>query len=98
MATQPYFNNQSGNLIGGLGAAGSLASGLGALFSDRRLKKDIRQIDTLDNGLPFYAFRYKGEQMLHLGVMADEVELIHPEAVFYDHNGYAKVDYARAVR
>ena len=49
---------------------------------DRAAKKDIKQIGRLDNGLPIYSFRYKGDDTLQLNVMAQDVEKINPSAVF----------------
>lgn len=67
-------------------AAGSVASS-----SDRRLKKDILKIGEL-NGHNIYEFRYKTDDATapkHVGVMAQEVEQTHPEAVVDTPNGKA---------
>ncbi len=76
-------NMQSG--LFGLGAA--------ALMSDRRLKKNIKRIGKNIIGLPLYAFEYLwGEKAI--GVMADEVEKVMPEAVIEHPSGYKMVNYA----
>ena len=51
-----------------------LGTGLQAasLFSDRRLKTDIRRVGATDEGTPVYTYRYGGEGPFHMGVMADE--------------------------
>ena len=67
-------------------------------FSDRRLKRDISRIGTLKNGLPVYYFRYKWSEKLYVGLMADEVEQVHPEAVLDGPFGFKMVNYAAAVR
>jgi hypothetical protein len=91
---QQYNNQQS--LLGGLFSAG--ANLLPLAFSDRRLKEDIRRIGTADNGLPIYAYRMLDDTKTQIGFMADEVEAIHPEAVFHDPSGYLKVNYEEAVK
>lgn len=77
--------------------AGILGGILGALPSDRRLKEDVRRVGTLDNGLPVYAYRYTGEAATRIGLMADEVELVHPQAVIETADGFKAVNYERAV-
>jgi hypothetical protein len=62
-----------------MSAAGSAAGAAAA--SDRRVKEDIKQVGTLDNGLPVYTFRYKGGSVTHMGVMAQDVEQVNPDAV-----------------
>lgn len=102
---QNNYNNQMqqynaqmqnrGGMLGGLfGLAGSLGSA--AITSDIRLKTDIARVGTLDNGLPVYSYRYKSGGPIHIGVMAHEVEAVHPEAVV-EIGGFKAVDYARAV-
>lgn len=82
--------------MGGLfGLGGAL---IGALpTSDRRLKTDIKRVGTLDNGLAVYSYRYVSGGPTQIGVMADEVEQIMPDAVFLHDDGFRRVNYARAV-
>jgi hypothetical protein len=68
-----------------------------AMGSDRRLKRDISRIGTLRNGLPVYSFRYRWDDAWRTGLMADEVERVHPEAVIEGPLGYKLVNYALAV-
>jgi hypothetical protein len=88
-AAQQNFNQG----LMGLGGAGIMA------FSDIRMKENIKQIHWLPNGLPVYEFEYKPEykdQAGHgkfVGVMAQEVELVQPEAVITNANGYKMVNY-----
>lgn len=62
-------------------------------FSDRRLKRDIRRIGVLPNGLPTYSFRYRWDDVQRRGVMADEVRKVMPSAVHAHESGYDMVDY-----
>lgn len=64
-------------------------------FSDRRLKTDIKRIGRTDDGLPIYSYKYKGDNQTQIGMMADEVERKHPEAVGVA-AGYKTVDYEKA--
>ncbi|MCC6889613.1 MAG: tail fiber domain-containing protein [Hyphomicrobiales bacterium] len=62
-------------------------------FSDRRLKRDVRDLGiVLRNGLKLYAFRYLWDPREHVGVMADEVARVRPDAVAAL-GGYLTVDY-----
>jgi len=79
-----------GSIFQGAGAAG----GFGALFSDRRLKTDIKRIGTMDNGLPLYSYRYVWGGPVMFGAMADEVEVIAPAAVG-EEGGFKTVDYGK---
>lgn len=75
----------------------STAASLASLFSDRRLKKDIEEIGCLLSGLTVYAFRYlwdSADMDKRIGVMAQEVEKIFPDAVG-EMYGFKTVDYAR---
>lgn len=89
-------NAMMGGLFG-LAAAplGGWAYG-GFKTSDRRLKKDIRRVGKADNGLPIYLFRYKGDDEIHLGLMAQDVEKVRPEAVTTI-SGYKAVHYPKAL-
>ena len=82
---------QSNSMFGGLaGLAGSLGSAY--ILSDARRKEGIEQIGTLFDGQPVYRFRYKGSSVWHIGLMAQDVEQIAPEAV-QEIGGTKYVDY-----
>jgi hypothetical protein len=63
------------------------------MASDRRLKTDIQRVGTTDGGVPIYTYKYKGESMTQMGVMAQDVEKVNPEAV-REFGGYKAVNYA----
>lgn len=62
----------------------------GAAASDERLKKDIKKISEDENG-NLYEFRYKGEDKLYIGRMAQELREIRPDAVLEHDSGYLMV-------
>jgi len=72
---------------------------LGSIFSDRRVKKDIRCIGQADNGLPIYTFRYLDDpsDTVCMGFIAQDVEKVRPEAVTQV-NGILAVNYELASR
>jgi hypothetical protein len=88
-AAQQNFNQG----LMGLGGAGIMA------FSDIRMKENIKQIHWLPNGLPVYEYEYKAEfkdiagHGKFVGVMAQEAELVQPEAVITNADGYKMVNY-----
>jgi hypothetical protein len=63
--------------------------------SDRRLKTDIVQVGLLRAGIPLYRFRYLGRDEVFVGVMAQDVLPVVPEAVTTDASGFMRVDYQR---
>jgi outer membrane immunogenic protein len=71
-------------------------SALTPVPSDVRLKRDITLVGRLDNGLGLYRYRYLWSDTVYIGVMAQEVALIHPDAIIRDGlDDYLRVDYAR---
>ena len=50
-----------------------LQKGLQQILSDRRLKRDIRPIATLQNGLQLYSYRYIWDDVFYVGVMAQDL-------------------------
>lgn len=87
------INNDADPFASILGAGAQLgAAWLGR--SDRRLK-DILEVVGKDErtGLTLYKFRYKGGKRVFIGVMADEVEQVRPDAVYEMPDGYLAVDY-----
>jgi hypothetical protein len=95
--TTAYINSNDsflGDLGGALGGAASLYTAFG---SDRRLKENIREVGVDQRtGLSLYEFNYISDpsQKKYIGVMADEVELVYPDAVVTSDNGYKSVYYA----
>lgn len=83
---------------GMLGGIAGIGSSLLGLFSDRRLKEDIKPIGKLDNGLTVYSYRMKGDTRTQIGLMADEVAEMHPGAIIRHPSGFAMVNYAEATR
>ena len=68
----------------------------GGRRSDWRLKEAIVPLGRFDNGISLYRFRYKGgDDTAYVGVMAQEVRDIAPDAVARGRDGYLRVDYAR---
>ena len=64
-------------------------------FSDKRLKENMKVVGETNDGQPIYRFNYKGEKKTQLGLIAQEVEKDHPEAVG-ESQGYKTVDYKKA--
>lgn len=97
-AVQNKYNADMQNYqakMGGLfGLAGTLGSA--AIMSDMRLKTEINRVGELDNGLPVYSYRYKSGGPIHIGVMAQDVEKVNPDAV-QEVDGFKAVNYAKAV-
>ncbi len=91
------YNQNQQSLAGGLFGLGSAAI---SAFSDRRLKKDVKPIGKLNNGVSLFSYRYKWEGddgPKHAGVMADEVRDVVPWAVERDPSGFDKVRYDEVV-
>lgn len=97
LASQQYAaNQQAANnrnaMTSSLLQAGGMALG-GFLASDMRLKENIKPVGKLDNGLTVYCFNYKGENTPQIGLIAQEVQEVKPEAVVERDDGYLAVRY-----
>jgi len=85
------------------GTSSSTTTGTGtskakmSLFSDRRLKRNVKKVGALDNGLAVYSYQYIGHPRTHIGCMADDVAGRVPEAVSEMH-GMKMVDYDLATQ
>jgi hypothetical protein len=66
-----------------------------SVTSDTRLKRDIAPVGELDSGIGLYRYRYLWSDTIYVGVMAQEVAAVMPEAVQRGADGYMRVDYAR---
>jgi len=66
------------------------------LTSDVRLKRNILLVGRRDDGLGLYRYRYLWSDTVYVGVMAQEVALIHPDAIVRSPlDGYLRVNYTR---
>ena len=92
-AQQPASNMFS-NVLGDISGIAGLIGGL----SDRRLKTDIKKIGKTHDDQSIYSYRFKGSNMPQIGMLADEVEQKHPEAVMTGPDGFKRVNYDRATR
>jgi hypothetical protein len=85
-----------GSMGGGAGAAAGIGE-LGMALSDRRLKKNIKHVHTLPDGLKVYEYEMVYEPGDRIrGVMADEVKELRPWAFVPNMiPGYDGVDYGK---
>jgi hypothetical protein len=63
--------------------------------SEIRLKRDITKVGEVENGIGLYRFRYIWSDTTYVGVLAQEVAAVKPEAVQRGDDGYLRVDYAQ---
>ena len=54
------------------------------VISDVRFKRDITLLGRSDDGLGIYRYKYLWSDTFYVGAMAQEVALIHPDAVVRD--------------
>lgn len=66
-----------------------------SVFSDKRLKENIKRIGASDSGIGIYEFSYKGFSNRWRGVMAQELLKSHPTAVSRHENGFLMVNYGK---
>ena len=83
---------QAGNLQQGLFGLGSAGIMGGMMMSDRRLKSNIVKLAQHPVGVPIYVYEIAGRR--EVGVMADELAEVMPEAVAVGADGYQRVNYA----
>jgi len=96
------LSNQTSRYSAGLQAEGemygaALGAGATAYKSDRRLKENIKPVGVDERtGLTLYEFTYiGGSGDTYVGVMADEVKALFPEAVFTMPDGFDAVNYEK---
>ncbi|MEJ1935198.1 tail fiber domain-containing protein, partial [Nostoc sp. NIES-2111] len=69
--------------------------GGGGWSSDRRLKRHIAKLGQSPDGHTIYSFQYVWGGPFYVGVMAQEIAPVVPEAILYDAEGFLMVDYDR---
>jgi hypothetical protein len=82
----------TGSLSGSTTTTNSSQNGI---FSDRRLKTSVHKVGKTFDGQDIYTYKYKGHPETHMGLMAQDVEDTHPDAVGLA-SGYKTVDYRKA--
>ena len=75
------------------GGGGGFRGGGGGRRSDVALKHDVVLLGHLANGLGYYRFSYLGSSKPYVGVIAQEVQRLAPEAVIRGSDGYLRVHY-----
>jgi hypothetical protein len=94
-------SNAPGQSQSGLGQIAGIAKDIGSIvslasmFSDKRLKENIKKIGKTYDGQNIYSYNYKGDPRQQIGLLAQDVEKHHPHAVGLAH-GYKTVDYDKA--
>ena len=83
-------NQLWGDVLGGAAQLGGAAM----MFSDARLKTDLKVVGEVSPGILLYTWRWL-DGAIGRGVLADEVEKMHPELVKTSPLGYKMVDYGR---
>ncbi|NBR32731.1 MAG: tail fiber domain-containing protein, partial [Sphingomonadaceae bacterium] len=64
-------------------------------FSDKRLKENVKPVGKTFDGQTIYSYNFKGDPQTEIGLIAQEVEKRHPEAVGLA-GGYKTVRYDKA--
>lgn len=89
-AKQAARSQMLGSIFGGIGSIGAAA----ITASDRRLKENLVRVSETTKGIPTYIFNYIGDKARQLGVMAQDVIKVIPEAVGFK-DGFMTVDYGK---
>lgn len=79
------------SLMGGLSSLGSAA----IRFSDRRLKTDLTAVGKHPSGVTRYSWKWKDGSGSDVGVMAQDLLFVRPDAVVVDGSGHLAVDYSK---
>lgn len=63
--------------------------------SDIRVKQDVESLGRTGEALPLYSFRYLGGDIEYVGVMAQDVLKVRPDAVTTGEDGFYRVNYGK---
>ena len=89
----PSFAGRGGGGAAFARGGGGGFRGGGGRRSDIALKHDVVLLGHLANGLGYYRFSYLGSSKPYVGVIAQEVQSLVPEAVTRGRDGYLRVYY-----
>lgn len=88
-----------GSALQAAGSAGGFAPLFAGMFSDERLKTDIKATGDEVAGVPVKSWKWRGSGEPDVGVIAQDVEKKHPEMVDRSHpSGYRRVNYGGLMR
>ncbi|MGY4306388.1 hypothetical protein ACVIJ6_003631 [Bradyrhizobium sp. USDA 4369] len=90
-----FAGRGGGGFSGGGGGGFRGGGGGGGRRSDIALKRDIVVLGRLGNGIGYYRFSYIGNPKAYVGVMAQDVMNVVPDAVTRGRDGYLRVDYEK---
>ena len=93
----PKPDSGFGDLMDAVGTAAKIASVVVPFFSDKRLKENVKTIGKTKDGQDIVRFNYKGSDQTHIGLIAQDVEKKHPEAVGLA-GGFKTVNYDKATK
>ena len=97
IAQNKFYNSQAEQATGNQFLNSAVQSAAAAMMaSDKRLKENLKPVGKLDNGLTVYCFNFKGSEVAQIGLIAQEVQKLIPEAVKEDEDGFLRVDYQKA--
>jgi hypothetical protein len=86
---------QQNQMWSGIGQAAGTILPMLMMFSDIRLKENVKPVGKMSDGQTIYKYNFKGSPVTQIGLIAQEVEKTHPEAVG-SFGGYKTVDYGIA--
>lgn len=88
--------NSNSSLYNTIGQTIGAAAGAAAMASDKRLKENLKKLDTVD-GVNIYEFNYIGDNIRQVGVIAQELQKAYSQCVIknYKNSGYLGVDYSK---
>lgn len=89
-------STQTGSVLDTLSQLAGIGQSIaGMKLSDRRLKRDIHRLGERADGLGVYLYRYLWSPLWQIGVMAQEVLKVTPQAVVRHPSGFLMVDYSK---
>jgi hypothetical protein len=94
-AQQAQYTQNQANRSQMLGSIFGTAGKALTMFSDRRMKRNIKRVGELANGIATYTYNYVNDAAQRFGVMAQEAFKVVPEAVVRTPSGYLAVDYGK---
>lgn len=107
----PWYTTALGGILGGAGLLGNMGAfgsngwltGSNGILSDVHAKEGIEggavePVGELFDGQKIYAYRYKGDETPQIGLLAQEVEKVRPDAIGKHPSGLKTVDYGKATQ